>query len=110
MTLYHMNVKGNKVIKRKKSLKILTVSITNPGDKVLKLLLVLNDCFDGIVFPLEGEAVVIDIIVRKPLDKVQPKHWRHTEREHKAKVTLNGKCEAFDRAGFEPNSRMQPIS
>lgn len=80
-----MNVKGNKVIKGK-SLKILTVSITNPGDKVLKLLVVLNDCCDGIVFPLESEAVVIDIIVRKPLDEVQPKHRRHTEKEPKAKV------------------------
>lgn len=55
-----------------------TVRITNPGDKVLQLVVVLYDGGDGVAFPLEGEGVDADIVVRKSLYKMQPKHRRHT--------------------------------
>ena len=51
-------------------LKCITVAIVNPGDKVLKLLVVLDDRCDGVAFPLEVEGVDTNIIVRKPLHKV----------------------------------------
>lgn len=52
---------------------------------MLQLLVVLNDCGDGVARPLKAEGVVSDIIVRKPSDKVQPEHWRRSKQRHKAK-------------------------
>lgn len=42
---------------------------------MLQLQVVLYDSGDGEAFPLEGECVDSDVIVRKPLYKVQHKHW-----------------------------------
>lgn len=55
-----------------------TIRLTNPGDKVLQTMVVLYDSGDGVAFPLEVEGVDSDIIVRKPLNKVQCEHWRHS--------------------------------
>lgn len=61
---------------------------------MFKLLVVLNDCSDGVMVPVEGKGVVSDIIVRKPLDKVQPKHWWHTTHK-KSKSLVEWKHEAW---------------
>lgn len=54
--------------------------MTNPGDKVPALLVVLDDGGDGVMVPVEGEAVLPHIIVGKSLDKVQPEHRRQAAR------------------------------
>lgn len=69
----------------------LTIRIGNPGNKMLELLVVLDNCGDRVVHPLKGEGVVSDIVVRKPLDKVQAEHWRSSKKKtNKAAVKLNG--------------------
>lgn len=68
-----------------------TIRIGNPGNKMLELLVVLDDCGDRVVHPLKGEGVVSDIVVRKPLDKVQGEHWRSSKKKtNKTAVKLNG--------------------
>lgn len=47
---------------------------------------VLDDCGDAVVHPLEGEGVLSNIVVRKALDKVQRQHWRSSEEKTKAAV------------------------
>lgn len=39
-----------------------------------EVLVVLYDCTDGVMVPVEGEAVVPHVVVGKPLDEVQSKH------------------------------------
>lgn len=69
----------------------LTIRIGNPSNKMLELLVVLDDCGDRVVHPLKGEGEVSDIVVRKPLDKVQAEHWRSSKKKtNKAAVKLNG--------------------
>lgn len=59
--------------------KVPTIGITNPSDKMPELMVELYDGGDRIAFPLETECVDFDVIVRKPLNKVQHKHWRHSK-------------------------------
>lgn len=47
-----------------KDLKIPTIGIRKPGDKVLRVLAVLYDSGDRVAFPLEVEWVETDIIGR----------------------------------------------
>lgn len=47
---------------------------------MLEVQVVLYDCADGVMVPVEGETVVRHIIVGKSLDEVQPKHrWYATQ-------------------------------
>lgn len=46
----------------------------------------LYDSGDGVAFPLEVEGVDSDIIVRKPLYKVQLKHWWHAKQHTKQEM------------------------
>lgn len=47
---------------------------------MLEVLAVLYDCADGVVAPVEGEAVVPHVVVWKSLDEVQSKHrWYATQ-------------------------------
>lgn len=48
-----------------------------------ELLVVLDDCGDAVKVPIEAEAVLPHIIVRKSLDKVQPKHRRQATQNTK---------------------------
>lgn len=47
---------------------------------MLEAQVVLYDCGDGVMIPVEGEVVLPHIIVRKSLDEVQSKHrWQATQ-------------------------------
>lgn len=48
-----------------------------------ELMVVLYDGGDRVAFPLEAECVDSDVTVRKPLNKVQHKHWRHSKQNTK---------------------------
>lgn len=50
-----------------------------------ELMVVLYDGGDRVASPLEAECVDSDVIVRKPLNKVQRKHWRHSKQNTKQK-------------------------
>lgn len=50
---------------------------------MLEVLVVLYDCADGVMVPVEGEAVVPHVIVGKSLDEVQSKHRRYATNTQK---------------------------
>lgn len=60
-----------------------TIRIGNPGNKMLEPLVVLDDCGDRVVHPLKGEGVISNIVVRKPLDKVQGEHRGSSKKKTK---------------------------
>lgn len=53
---------------------------------MLQLQVILDDCSDTVVHPLEGEGILSNIVVRKPLDKVQRQHWRSSKEKTKTAV------------------------
>lgn len=56
-----------------------TIRAGDPGDKMSEWHVVLDDCGDAVVHPVEGEGVLSNIVVRKTLDKVQRQNWRSSE-------------------------------
>lgn len=47
---------------------------------MLEVLVVLYDCGDAVMIPVEGEVVLPHVVVRKSLDEVQSKHrWQATQ-------------------------------
>lgn len=58
---------------------LFTIRAGDPGDKMSESHIVLDDCGDAVVHPLEGEGVLSNIVVGKPLDKVQRQNWRSSE-------------------------------
>lgn len=50
---------------------------------MFELFLVLYNSCDLVAFPLKGEGVDSDVVVRQSLDKVQCKHWRKTKHKRK---------------------------
>lgn len=45
---------------------------------------VLYDGGDGVTFTLEAEGEHVNVAFRKPLHKVQHKHWRYTAQQQEA--------------------------
>lgn len=56
-----------------------TIRAGDPGDKMSELHVVLDDCGDAIVHPLEGEGILSNVVVRKPLDEVHRQNWRSSK-------------------------------
>lgn len=47
-----------------------TIRAGDPGDKMSESHVILDDCGDAVVHPIEGEGVLSNTVVWKSLDKV----------------------------------------
>lgn len=72
--------------------------MTDPGDKVLEVVLVLYDRADGVMVPVEGEAVVPRVVAGKSLDKVQSKHRWYATKTQKKKTLIPSATDSVNSA------------
>lgn len=63
---------------------------------MLEVLVVLYDCADGVMVPVEGEAVVPHVIDGKSLDEVQSKHRWYAAQNTKEDLFLYCNFPAWD--------------